>query len=656
MNLVDENGAPIRLGAILKTSDSRGKGGEAKGGEGAIYELPRDPSSVAKIYLPDKRLGKTEKVRHLLGLRSKTLHEVAAMPTSLLFESTDRQKACGFIMPMVKGKEIHHLYNPHDRYIHFPSADWDFLIHVAKNSAAAFETLHEHGGLMADVNERNLLVTENGYVRLIDCDSYQFSHGSKVFHCDVGVPLWTAPELQGRDFRGLVRTKNHDRFGLAVLLFQLLFMGRHPFAGVPDRSEQFEIDEGIGKFLFAFTTKTRSLGIRPPPNVLSLSALPDNLSHLFERAFLRGSERDSARPSGRDWFQGLDFLSKTLRGCSRDPRHKYPSHLAKCPWCELSDGGGPNFFQTVIIHVTPEFEAGDVSAYWAAIRQILPRSLSAKDPAAFGIPKLQPTPMPTGMSKTRPGFYVGWLMIAASVPLFWVVGCLAATGILIGWWLVADGSVSGEYSGEANRRFQAVEDAKAEVQKCVTDAKKAVADYHQQFSKRKAELQANYDRYLRLNQERQNELQKLEAMKRRLQLNAFLDTILIRDYDIPGIKAKRKQTLQAYGIETAFDVLNAKNVPGFGPHLVSVLMNWRLQCETRFCFNPAGPLPPKEVHQLDLRMIELRRSLEIQLRGGSQSLNEIGIAAERRLRECEARLETLIRKLAQAQADDSLCA
>lgn len=210
----------------------------------------------------------------------------------------------------------------------------------------------------------------------------EFSHASGVFHCDVGVPLWTPPELQGRDFRGLTRTKNHDRFGLAVLMFQLLFMGRHPFAGVPDRPEQFEIEKAIGQFLFAFTPKTRSLGIRPPPHAFSLSVLPDNVVQLFERALLRGSERDSARPSGRDWFQALDFLSKNLRGCSRDPGHKYPSHLVRCPWCEIHDGGGPNFFISVV-HVAPGFAAANWGAYWSAIQQVSPRPLAAKELAAF---------------------------------------------------------------------------------------------------------------------------------------------------------------------------------------------------------------------------------------------------------------------------------
>src|SRR5690349_1847309 len=96
-------------------------------------------------------------------------------------------------------------------------------------------------------------------------------------------------------------------------------------------------------------------------------------------------------------------------------------------------------------------------------------------------------------------------------------------------------------------------------------------------------------------------------------------------------------------------------VPGFGPHLISLLLNWRRQCEAQFRFNPAGPLPQKELHELNLRMTDLRRSLEIELRSGPQSLNEISVIAERKLRECEAKTGSLVQKRVQAEADIAFC-
>ena len=72
---------------------------------------------------------------------------------------------------------------------------------------------------------------KNALVVLIDCDSFQVNTNGRCYPCEVGVPLYTPPELQKKSFRELIRTRNHDRFGLAILIFQLLFVGRHPYAG-----------------------------------------------------------------------------------------------------------------------------------------------------------------------------------------------------------------------------------------------------------------------------------------------------------------------------------------------------------------------------------------------------------------------------------------
>ena len=161
---------------------------------------------------------------------SPSLLKIAAWPIDLL--SDNKGVVRGFIMPrVVTRRDIHELYSPKSRAEAFPEADFRFLVHVAANIARAFAVVHEQGHVLGDVNHGNLLVGADGTVMLIDCDSFQIGNGTNVFTCDVGVPLFTAPELHGRTFRGLVRTANHDRFGLAVLLFHLLYMGRHPFAG-----------------------------------------------------------------------------------------------------------------------------------------------------------------------------------------------------------------------------------------------------------------------------------------------------------------------------------------------------------------------------------------------------------------------------------------
>src|SRR5262249_34504113 len=136
----------------------------------------------------------------------------------------------GFLMPRFADlQSIQKLYSPSQRKLNFPRADWALLVHAAGTCAAAFAAIHERSCVLGDVNQNNVLVSPQGTVCLIDCDSFQVQAGGRVFPCEVGVAEYTPPELQGRSFAGVVRTVNHDCFGLAVLVFQLLFVGRHPY-------------------------------------------------------------------------------------------------------------------------------------------------------------------------------------------------------------------------------------------------------------------------------------------------------------------------------------------------------------------------------------------------------------------------------------------
>src|SRR5712691_4689158 len=76
--------------------------------------------------------------------------------------------------------------------------------------------------------------TDTALVTLVDTDSFQVCepHNGVVYRCPVGKPEFTPPELQGCPFAQVDRAPEHDLFGLAVLLFQLLMEGTHPFAGV----------------------------------------------------------------------------------------------------------------------------------------------------------------------------------------------------------------------------------------------------------------------------------------------------------------------------------------------------------------------------------------------------------------------------------------
>ena len=271
--MVEADGTRVRLGARL-----------GQGGEGAIYELEGRPGVVAKIFhqpLPEQR---AEKIRAMVASRTPALERLTAWPIELL--SLPGGRPIGVKMPRVVGhRDIHQLYSPKSRRTAFPRADWRFLVRVSANVARAFATVHAEGAVIADVNHGGILVGADARVRLIDCDSFQITAGGRCFPCDVGTPTFTPPELQDRNLTGVIRSENHDNFGLAVMIFLVLFMGRHPFAGRYLGEGDMPIEQAIKEHRFAYGRDHDFAAMEQPPGTPPLDIVSPPVAELFERAF-----------------------------------------------------------------------------------------------------------------------------------------------------------------------------------------------------------------------------------------------------------------------------------------------------------------------------------------------------------------------------------
>ena len=236
-------------------------------------------------------------------------------------------------MPLVSDTEYHELHNLYritSRRQAFPQADVRFLVHVARNVSRAFMVLHSRDLLMGDVSSRNVMVSQNGTVRLIDTDSFQITVGGRTYPCPVGTAEFTAPELQGKSFGTLVRTREHDLFGLALLIFHLLFDGRHPYAGVHDNGAMPSPAEAIKTDKFAYSLQYQH-GVKPPPFTLTLQGVHSSVRNLFERAF---SPKHQNRPQADEWDKVLAEVFRHLTTCSKNGAHKHDSRVA-CPWCAM---------------------------------------------------------------------------------------------------------------------------------------------------------------------------------------------------------------------------------------------------------------------------------------------------------------------------------
>ncbi|MFO0852687.1 MAG: hypothetical protein U0871_29615 [Gemmataceae bacterium] len=373
--LLGPTGKPLPLERLL-----------AEGGEGAVFTLASDPAHLVKVYKRPRSPQEIEKLTAMPGLAKANprLLELTAWPTTVVSHARTRQ-AAGFLMPRFGDcQPIQQLYNPVQRLRFFPRAGWRFQLRAAANLAAAFDEVHKAGCLVGDVNQSNALVTPDALVRLIDCDSFQVRANGKQYPCEVGVPHYTPPELQGKPLRGLVRTENHDRFGLAVLIYQLLFVGRHPYAGVYRGAGDPSFDQHIAEYRFAQGPLAHSWEMEPPRHTPHLADVPPELAILFRRAFERGGETGN-RPVPADWLPALKRLEAELAACGADPGHTYWRGAGRCVWCRLAEGGGPEYYFGVAEDARP-FAVDE-----SRLRAVLDR-LDAARIVAF--PGVRPVPSP----------------------------------------------------------------------------------------------------------------------------------------------------------------------------------------------------------------------------------------------------------------------
>jgi DNA-binding helix-hairpin-helix protein with protein kinase domain len=240
-------------------------------------------------------------------------------------------------------EEVHALHSPKSRLQKFPEASWAFLIYVAANIARAVAAIHEHGFVIGDVNPKNILVTRKATVYLLDVDSFQVSVDGKSYRCDGGFAEYTPPELQGVAFRNVDRAQAHDCFGLAVVIFQLLFMGRHPFSGTFLGAGEMPLERAIRESRFAYGADAEVRKMRQPPGALALESLPSSLVDLFRRAFLSPD-----RPQPREWIEPLDALAKSLKRCALHSGRYYYKESRDCPWCGIETNARVRLFNFLI--------------------------------------------------------------------------------------------------------------------------------------------------------------------------------------------------------------------------------------------------------------------------------------------------------------------
>src|SRR5207244_4384668 len=129
---------------------------------------------------------------------------------------------------------------------------------------------------------------------LISTDGYQVTDAHSGYPCRQGLAEYTAPEFQGAS-AGTARSREQDHFALAVLIFQLLMQGAHPFAGRCITGTPTALGERIAAGHWPYCSGW-PVPYAPEPRVAPLTVLPPRIQVLLRRCFEDGHLAAAHRP------------------------------------------------------------------------------------------------------------------------------------------------------------------------------------------------------------------------------------------------------------------------------------------------------------------------------------------------------------------------
>jgi DNA-binding helix-hairpin-helix protein with protein kinase domain len=595
-----QNGRSVVLGNEL-----------GKGGEGIVYELQGNVALAAKLYHKDKAAERQQKIEAIVAAQWHKTTSCVAFPIDALL--TAQGQFLGFTMARIaRNKPIHDLYSPTSRKTAFPRANFPFLIHTALNIATAVANVHHTGCVIGDINHSGILIADNAIAVLIDCDSFQVTVGPKTFICKVGVPDFTPPELQGQRLDQFARTPNHDAFGLAVVIFNLLFMGRHPFAGrFLGRGDIPPLETAIAQYRFAYSSRKHETQTEPPPNVPVLSDVPQEMANAFETAFGQLGVA-KARPTALDWVNILKRSQREIKQCTSSHAHQYFRTAPSCPWCRM-ENAYPGFlaFAPPIISVTSPMPI-NLAQLIAAIRGVPDPGTAPELAATMQPPHGSPSFSVGQSAKESIARYIAALVCAfVAIILF----RLQVPGPALGLFALA-GSIflalrESETAKKARQALNHTTTAWTNV-----EAKWAQWKNNANFLQIRTEANTVILQLQNLGGEENRRIADLKARQRDIQLNRFLEKFYISSAKIKNIGRNRKIVLRSYGIETAADVQRhgILQINGFGPVIAGSLVAWRTSIERKFVFKPNEPLNPADVSSVRSAILKEKSDIETKLR------------------------------------------
>jgi len=298
------------------------------GGEGRIFHI-QHPSKYrgfcAKLFINDKIVtAKARKIAYMI--RHKPQADAQnyikyCWPEALIQEG---RHPIGFLMPLsFRGSlKLDYLLTPEfegrrykewaNKYSRVSPKGFINRMKLCRNIAIATDHFHRQKQFtIVDFNPGNILVTIDGRISIIDCDSVQIlTEEGQVFNCRVGNMEYTPPEGAKKEVSRGVIPRNWHYYSLAIIFYKILF-GIHPFSATANGpfAEAVNLPQKIRLGLFVYGKQKKHLDPIPDPHKEFYRA-PSSIQSLFKKTFEAGHQTPGNRPSPTDWKIAFDKALK----------------------------------------------------------------------------------------------------------------------------------------------------------------------------------------------------------------------------------------------------------------------------------------------------------------------------------------------------------
>lgn len=339
-------GSSILQGDVQLVEKSRlGRGGAA-----TVYRVHLGGRDWAAKIFDQERAVNGSKIAHMIAnvppcaeatVGSKSYARLA-WPVALLRNANGAD--VGYIMPIINpdiSASLDHFYDKGliRKFGMEAETALPYRLEIARNVAALVRELHACGHHFVDVKPQNVRVfRDSRTVCFLDCDGFSISSSGGRFPAELISTDYIAPEAVRHNTPPRNLGEAQDLYALAVIIFQLLNRGTHPFQGILSD----------GRIVAPTNDHKAAAGLYPHGMVADPRIAPraesvhhlwdDGTRHLFDRAFLQA--QPGARPSAAEWEANFENIlsNKLLVRCDAFPSsYEHIRFREKvCPACYLS--------------------------------------------------------------------------------------------------------------------------------------------------------------------------------------------------------------------------------------------------------------------------------------------------------------------------------